>query len=132
MFAGKHHDNSKIGKIGELIAFNFLIKNGFSVIERNFRRKFGEIDIIGRSKDGILIFFEIKTIVDKPGFPDFLKPEDNLNFKKLSKLRRIAQFFARKNPSLIFEQKGWRIDLVAIILEMDEKSVKNIRHYENI
>lgn len=53
--------NQKIGLIGEQIAQMFLVKHGFSVINRNFSSRFGEIDIIG-IKGSRLYFFEIKTI----------------------------------------------------------------------
>lgn len=54
----------KIGQIGEKIAEMFLMKHGFSIIDRNFTHKLGEIDIIAQKNDR-LFFFEVKTIVNK-------------------------------------------------------------------
>ena len=53
----------KIGEIGEKIAEMFLVKHGFTVIDRNFTHKLGEIDIIAK-KNSKIFFFEVKTIVD--------------------------------------------------------------------
>lgn len=54
----------KIGEIGEKIAEMFLVKHGFTVIERNFTHKLGEIDLVAK-KSGKLYFFEVKSIVSR-------------------------------------------------------------------
>ena len=51
----------KIGEIGEKLACMFLMKHGFKVLDRNYRKKWGEIDIIAQ-KDDILRFIEVKTV----------------------------------------------------------------------
>jgi len=120
-----------IGRWGEDFACKCLIGRGYKILARNYRKKFGEIDVIARSSDKTLVFCEVKTIVEKPGFPVQLSPEDNLTFEKIQKMRRIANFFAAQNPYLINEDRGWRIDLIAIVLQPDE-AIKRIQHYENI
>jgi len=121
----------RIGKIGEDFSCEYLVRRDYKIVARNYRKKFGEIDIIAQSNDKTLVFYEVKTVVEKPGFPIQLSPEDNLTFRKIQKMRRIAHFFAAQNPYLINEDKGWRIDLVAIVLRPDE-TIKKIQHYENI
>lgn len=54
----------KIGEIGEKIAEMFLVKHGFTIIDRNFTHKLGEIDIIAK-KNNKIFFFEVKTVVNK-------------------------------------------------------------------
>jgi putative endonuclease len=54
----------KIGEIGEKIAEMFLVKRGFTIIEKNFTHKLGEIDIIAQ-KERKIYFFEVKSIVGK-------------------------------------------------------------------
>lgn len=54
-------EKRKTGDLGEDIAAMFLVKQGFSVVERNYLRKWGEIDIIAK-KDGVLYFVEVKTV----------------------------------------------------------------------
>ncbi len=122
----------EIGIFGEKVASKYLINKGYEILYRNYKKKFGEIDIIVRSKEGILIFCEVKTMREKPGFPACLIPEDNVTSQKAQKMRRAAQFFASKYPDLIYEEKGWQIDLLAIVLDSEDKAVKQIRHYENI
>ena len=52
--------NIEIGKFGEKIAANHLKRNGYRILENNFRCKFGEIDIIALHRD-TMVFVEVKT-----------------------------------------------------------------------
>ena len=53
---------SEIGKLGENLACEYLKNKGYWVIERNFRRPWGELDIVARQKDGTLVFVEVKAL----------------------------------------------------------------------
>lgn len=119
---------SETGKIGEDIASEYLKKKKYKVLERNFRRPWGELDIIAKQKDGTLVFVEVKTM--KGFYPDGLQPEDQMSSAKKIKFERVASAYARSNEKIISERKGWRLDVVAIIL-VGEKNY-HIRHYENI
>lgn len=128
-------NNISIGKLGEDLACGYLVDKGYRILQRNYRKPWGEIDIIGKAKDGTLVFFEVKALAGRGDTG--LAPEDNVTAAKLIKLRRTCQAFVAKNPDLVNEKKGWRIDLVAIeILNSDvaELTKENcrIRYYENI
>ncbi|HEX4104424.1 MAG TPA: YraN family protein [Candidatus Paceibacterota bacterium] len=126
-------DNISIGRHGESIAVNYLIKNKWIVLTRNYKRKGDEIDIIAKSPDKTLVFLEVKTLViTSLSTLDALMPEDNLTSAKRRKLNRTCEFFARKNDYLIDEEMGWRIDLIAIELFANRIGVSALRHYENI
>lgn len=120
---------SNTGKIGEDLASRYLFGKGYSIIERNYREKIGEIDVITKSPDRMLVFIEVKTLVSSVG-DDPLMPEDNLTAAKLKKLRRTCELYANRRREFINEKKGWRIDLVAVSLDRGGKP--NFRHYENI
>ena len=51
----------EIGRLGEDIACRFLKEKGFKVVERNYWKKWGEIDIVAE-KEGVLRFIEVKTV----------------------------------------------------------------------
>ena len=125
---------SETGRLGEDIASEYLKNKGYRVIKRNFREKWGELDIIAKSPDGTLVFVEVKTIEYKtPQFEDssdsLLAPEENLSKAKLTKLQRTASLYAGAHSKLIKENKGWRIDLISVRMF----HVKHrIDHYENI
>lgn len=119
--------NIRIGQLGERIASEYLIKNGWMILFQNYRRKSDELDIIAKTPDGTLIFCEVKTLIKHGN----LVPEDNLTPHKFRKISRTCEFFARQHPELVSEEKGWRIDLVAIDVSM-KGEIEDIRHYENI
>jgi len=133
----ENEKKSSIGKQGEDIAANCLKKQGYSILARNYRKPWGEIDIVAKAKDGTLVFVEVKTMKSS-GYG--LKPEDNLTKTKKEKLARTCEQFVLMNPELMNEQRGWRIDLLAIELrgvEHEETltnliNCDNIKHYENI
>ena len=130
---------SEIGVFGENLACEYLKNNGYHVLERNFQKPWGELDIIAKHKDGTLVFVEVKTMTEGAE----LKPEDQLTQSKLKKLRRTASMYAGVNEELIKDSKGWRLDLIAIDIPKNvniysltdiKKGVENykIRHWENV
>lgn len=129
-------NKATIGKLGEDIACDYLKKRGYHILVRNYREKYGEIDIVAIASDKTLVFVEVKTMMAS-GPSEGLTPEDQMSSAKLKKSRRIAQIFASSHSDLICEDQGWRLDLLAIIInrkgtgEIDDKSFVST-HYENI
>ena len=135
---------SEIGQFGENLACEYLVKGGYKIIERNFRQKWGEIDIIAKAPDKTLVFVEVKT-VQNVGQQTNVSAEEQLTSAKLQKLQRTASLYAGHNQELVNDKKGWRIDLIALTLQdssglmvslsnpltINDKSVV-IKHYENI
>jgi putative endonuclease len=123
--------NVNVGKFGEDIAAKFLSSSGLKVICRNFRSRFGELDIIAKDKDDTLVFVEVKTIrqFGNSAIADF-SPEDQMSKSKLTKFKKIAEYFANSHQELVNEKVGWRLDFIGIIL--DNNSSYKIRHYKNI
>src|SRR3989338_520910 len=56
------NQKSEVGKLGEDLACEYLVNKRFTIIERNFRKPWGELDIITKDSKGILVFVEVKTI----------------------------------------------------------------------
>ena len=90
--------SQKIGELGEEVACKYLIKQGYSVLERNYTKKWGEIDIIAQ-KDETLFFVEVKSksvsdlgIVDQSNETTG-RPEDNMHPWKLRRLSRTIQTY---------------------------------------
>ncbi len=118
---------SEIGNLGEDIACELLTKKGYKIIQRNFRRPWGELDIVAKDPTDTLVFIEVKTMRQNNSAIAELKPEDNLTVAKLKKLQRTAQMFVGQFPKYVNENSGWRIDLLTITLPENK-----ITHYENI
>ncbi len=84
-------NNRKTGDKGEDIACFYLEKHGYFVQERNYLKKWGEIDIIA-VKDEILHFIEVKSVIARGDMKGY-RPEENVHELKQRKLRRIIQTY---------------------------------------
>lgn len=101
-----------IGKEGETFACGYLVEKGFQIIERNVLAPWGELDIVAIAPDKTLVFVEVKTVRDSNALG--INPEDEMSAAKLKKFKKAAYLYANANPKLIREDKGWRLDVVAI------------------
>lgn len=115
--------NKVIGKQGEEIAKNFLIKQGFEILEMNFRySKMAEIDIIA-SKNNVLHFVEVKTRTQT----FFGSPLEAITPKKLQSIYLCSRYYlsnCKKRFSKI------QIDAIGIVL--DKNNTPDINFIENI
>ncbi len=101
----------QIGKAGEKLARDFLEKQGFAIVETNYRCPEGEIDIICRGGD-CLVFAEVRTRTSH----EFGSPEESITESKKKRMLAAAYNYMQACNS---SPEWWRIDLVAI--ELDEK-----------
>ncbi len=109
-------------KLGEEIAVNYLKNKGYKIIERNFRKGYGEIDIVSIHQN-ILVFVEVKTRTTAL----FGGALEAISYHKIKSLVKTAQFYKLLHPSL---PDALRID--AILIDLDGDYTKNIEHIENI
>lgn len=106
-------NNTKLlGDEGEDLACEYLVKNGYKIIGRNYRINFGEIDIIAKKRgwfsDKTIHFVEVKTSRGSEGF----FPEERVDWKKQNRYRRLAEVWLLKNK--IPENTPYQIDIIAI------------------
>ena len=118
---------SELGKKGEDFACKYLVDKGFKEIERNFRKPWGELDIIMVAPDKTLVFVEVKTI--KNFSSQGVRPEDQMTRSKIEKFKRTASLYANSHLDLANDKKGWRLDLIALTKIGNDYLVK---HYENV
>ena len=84
--------NKNLGDNGENFAVRMLEDSGYSILERNYRTRYGEIDIIA-SKDGVLHFIEVKTRTGD----GFGYPADAVTEGKINTIRRVSEsYLARR------------------------------------
>ena len=112
-----------IASFGEGKACEYLKKFGYKIIERNFRKGYGEIDIVA-IHENILVFIEVKTRTSG----SFGSPLEAITFWKLKSLIKTAQYYKMIHPKL---PDSLRIDAVSVILFVDNK-VKTIELTKNI
>ena len=115
--------SKQTGELGEKIARKHLERKKYKILVKNFKRKWGEIDIVAKKKDKI-IFFEVKTILKKQGF----FPEDQISQKKKRQVWKMAQIYLSENK--ISFDNHWQIDIIAVEITPELKKA-NIRHFKN-
>jgi len=147
-------NNKVTGNRGEELATEYLRKKGYKIEERNFRTRFGEIDIV--CWDGqTLVFVEVKTKIGH----DFGEPEEMVNKGKLERVRRMGEIYLEIKKSDLNrhcevaqatvaihpldrrvglpprDDEGWkggcRVDVVAIVLK-ETGEVEKLEHYEAV
>ena len=97
------------GMIGEKLAADFLTKQGYCIIETNYRCKEGEVDII--AKDGeFLVFIEVRAKNSRA----FGSPEESVTARKKQHLKNVAARYQEIHDGLPLQ---WRIDFVAVELD---------------
>ena len=116
----------KIGEIGENIVVRFLVKHSFLILDRNYTKKWGEIDIIAE-KTNKLYFIEVKSVscetLDNVLYETSnYKPEDNMHPWKLKRLSRIIQTYLLSEK--IDDEKEWQVDLLVVFLDVKNKKAK--------
>lgn len=111
------------GRIGEVAAAEYLRKKGYKIIDRNFRIRNGEIDIVS-IVNNILVFVEVKTRLSH----QFGTPFEAISYYKMQALVRTAEFYKMTHKKL---PDAMRIDAISVMLD-DEHHVSEIEHIESI
>jgi len=125
----------KLGDIGENIACHFLEKRGFEIMDRNYLRKWGEIDIVAK-KSNIIHFIEVKSVsvqgiaLDNEvthGTGGDYRPEDNIHPWKLKRLSRAMQTYLL--------EKGldceWQLDVITVKIDQSNRKAR-VEILENV
>jgi len=121
---------SRTGALGEDIACQFLIRKGFKIIERNYRKPWGEIDVIAEKSNEIR-FIEVKAFSgDAVSFSresNNYRPEEQIHPTKLKKIVRTAQLYMAYKE----DDREYQIDAVGVILDPITRKA-SCRHFEQI
>ena len=123
----------KTGEIGENIAVKFLMKHGFAILDRNYTKKWGEIDIVAK-KDNKIYFIEVKSVsrnlinVSQETL-DRYKPEDNMHPWKLKRMSRTIQTYLLAHKQ--YDDYDWQVDLITVFLDLIDKKAR-VKRIEDI
>ena len=109
-----------LGERGEAVAEAYLRRAGLHILARNWRCPRGEIDLVARERD-VLVFVEVKTRRTDD------RPEDAVDRRKRTRLRRAADAYLRRHPVGRDGVVGWRFDVVAVVLPED--GAPTVRHH---
>lgn len=115
--------NQQIGKFGEGLAKDYLIRRGYKIIDLNVKLSYQELDIVAR-KHGLTIFIEVKTRISQ----SFGPAEDAFAFTKSERFRRGIEMFIKNHK--IYED-NIRADLITVDVDRLKKTAK-IKHFKDI
>jgi putative endonuclease len=111
--------HNELGKKGEQLAVDYLIKKGYTIVQRNYRFQKAEVDIIAQIKDTLAIV-EVKT----RSTIDFGNPQDFVKPKQIQRLVKAVDEYVNLNKLNV----EVRFDIIAIIRQGNSY---NIEHLEN-
>ena len=117
------------GALGEQIAAQFLRNKGFKIMEFNYRKPWGEVDIVAE-KGNCTHFVEVKTVSRENGYngsrEKTYQPEEMAHSSKLKKVARTAELYMTNKGD-----KDYQIDVVAVILDQKTRTAR-CRFYEQV
>lgn len=133
----------KIGEIGEKIAEMFLVKHGFTILERNFTCKAGEIDIICQ-KASKIHFVEVKSVISRgvahacppsrdlgSGRETKYNPFHNVTREKIQKCANTIEFWFSFHKKHVSRETYWQMDGIAVSLDSVTRKIQ-VEYLENI
>ncbi len=121
----KGSKTSELGFFAEHYAAEYLKSKKYKILGHNYRKPWGEIDIVVE-KEGIIIFVEVKANAkDIIGF----EPELRVSPDKRHRMVRIARTYLTDNN--YSDDQPWQMDILSVTF-VKERGVAKIRHYKNI
>ena len=128
------HSNKVVGSWGEQIAANYLQNLGFLILNRNYLKKWGEIDLVTRGNDEKVHFVEVKTVsyetklhLEQAVARRTWRPEENVHPYKLKKLNRAIESWL-----IEYDYTGdWQIDIAAVRIVSRDKYA-TIKYIPNV
>ena len=121
-------EKQRIGKIGEDLAAMFLVKQGFLIKDRNYLKKWGELDIVAQ-KGNDLRFVEVKTVTRETIRVGDYEPEDNIHPWKLKRLGRAIETYLLEKD--ISDDVDWQLDAISVYVDREGRLL-NIEHLEDM
>ena len=116
MAKGVPTEKQKTGALGESIAETFLKTKGYKIIMKNYRKPWGEIDIIAE-KQNTVRFVEVKTVT-RESFVYSHAPEEMVDRRKLTKVARTAALYMETKR----DRREFQLDVVGVILDKGSRT----------
>ncbi|MHB0978352.1 MAG: YraN family protein [Minisyncoccota bacterium] len=131
----KRTEKRKLGDLGENIACDYLERHGFEILDRNYLRKWGELDIVAEKK-GIIHFIEVKSVshvtlsmnVTHVTPTDTYRPEENVHPWKLKRLSRAMQTYILEKR---LDDREFQLDIITVKIDQNSRKAR-VEMIENV
>lgn len=110
----------ELGRKGENIAADYLKKQGYEIMERNYHTRYGEIDIVCKNNHS-LIFVEVKTRRNTT----YGTPEEAVTPRKIEHLKKAAYVYLQGQDKYY---KELRFDVIGILLQGKDMNINHIKN----
>lgn len=116
--------NKQFGTLGEKAAVKFLKKNGYKILETNFYTRFGELDIICK-KQNLLVIVEVKTRTNDK----FGRASEAVNYRKIQHIEKATNYYITKKKI----ELPVRFDVIEVYADKKEDKIfiSEINHIED-
>jgi putative endonuclease len=114
----------RLGERGEMLAAQHLARRGFQILERNYRTRWGELDIVAFNGNE-LVFCEVKTRRADPGRA---WPLESVHPRKRQRVRRMASSWLRERPDHPYA-RAIRFDAIGVLLDVGGR-LQSLEHLE--
>lgn len=104
------------GQKGEELAARYLQSKGYRILCRNYRCRFGEIDLVAEDKDAVVIV-EVRT----RRAPCMVRPEETITWIKATRLIRLAEHYLASTSQ---DDRPWRVDVVAVEVDSEDMPLR--------
>lgn len=111
--------NKEIGSYGETLSINYLIRNGYFILDKNYRNRLGEIDIICK-KDDILVFIEVKSRYTNT----YGSPIESVTYYKQKQIIKISKLYITLKK---YTNINIRYDVIEVVFN-NKNQLFNINH----
>lgn len=131
--SAKQGEKNQIGAFGEQIAVNYLKKQGFTILDTNYLKQWGEIDVVARKTNRIhfievkTVSYETRTLLERAVSHGTWRPEENVHTQKIRKLHRAIESWLLEHTC----ELEWQIDVAAVRVVPREKYA-TIKYLPNI
>ena len=112
-----------LGQAGERAAVAHLEANGYTIVDRNVRRREGELDIVARAPEGVLVFVEVRSRRAPAGIAEATESVGGRKQRRVAEL--AAAYLAERDP-----ETPARIDVIAVALDGRDR-VTELEHIES-
>ncbi|MEK7615913.1 MAG: YraN family protein [Patescibacteria group bacterium] len=113
-------ERRKFGNSAEEVATRYLKQKGYEILDRNYQKPWGEIDIIAK-QENIMVFVEVKA--NSHATESSFSPEVRADYLKLRKVIRTAKLYLNNL------EREWRIDVISVTMGQDKA---RITHFKNV
>ncbi|MBL0388880.1 YraN family protein [Tumebacillus sp. ITR2] len=116
----------QLGDFGERVAADFLLHLGYRIIDRNWRRRGGELDIIAIDRDA-LVFVEVRTRSTRT----FGTAEESVDWRKQRQVRKMASCYLHERPAEDTIYRDIRFDVITVYVDRNPFRVRDLYHLKH-